>query len=414
MGVLQKKQKVVPLSQRRQRKQVIPWIGLGLLLIVCSVVVSYAYFKDSLTNVTLFSRGSSGIATPDYGVVVSTSRPASSLGKAIDDALLKLGISETDIHVTRTERINGEVSQVVIRRYVDVPPTYPLAICNLAITRAVEAKGARVTEAVEKERPTDGSRMVQMSISEAGIPTHQVFLREKRAAIRTALTVPRVEKPTPIALIIDDFGPSLNSSAEAFLRLNRPITISILPYLPASKSIAKIAHREHKEILLHLPMEPDDFRKSYNQHVLLSVMTPERIAEEIQAALKYIPYVKGVNNHMGSKLTRDAAAMRAVMSTLKKEHKFFIDSMTSSESIAAQIAQEMGLPTARNHLFLDDEVGLENTQRRLVELTQIAAKQGSAIGIGHPHHSTLQAIQEMIPVLERKGYQFVFVSDLIH
>ncbi len=410
------RRKMVTLSQRRSRRpQALILLLIGITLIIGVAVIYFAQWKgpgegtNFLAKLAPENQGEKRI----YDEVATSPRPRSILGSAIDAALLELGVAEADIHITRTERINGDTSRIVIRRYVDVPPTYPLAMCNLMISRAVESEKAEVIEAIEKKNSVSGTRVVNMKIAERGIETYQVILRGKQPTLISKLVIPRAKKEQKIALIIDDFGSSLSSTAEALLRLNRPLTISILPYLPSSKRTAKIAHREGKEVLLHLPMEAENYRQNTSKEVILSVMTPDRIQAEVHRALKHIPYAIGVNNHMGSKVTKEADVMRPVMNQLRKDNCFFIDSMTNRESIAWRVAKNVGVPTAINRIFIDDEVGVEHSRERIAELARIAAKDGFAIGIGHPHHSTLQAIQQMIPVLESKGYKFVFVSSLV-
>ena len=60
--------------------------------------------------------------------------------------------------------------------------------------------------------------------------------------------------PQPsIALIIDDIGYSF-ARARQFLKLDVPITYSILPLLPKSHRLAMEIHSEGHEIMLHQPM----------------------------------------------------------------------------------------------------------------------------------------------------------------
>ena len=58
----------------------------------------------------------------------------------------------------------------------------------------------------------------------------------------------------------------------------------------------------------------------------------------IRADLGSVPYSDGVNNHMGSRATADAALMARVMKVLRERNLFFIDSRTTASSAAVTAA----------------------------------------------------------------------------
>src|SRR4030067_687380 len=64
-------------------------------------------------------------------------------------------------------------------------------------------------------------------------------------------------EPTPagrVAIIFDDAGANLEQ-LEPILALGRPVTIAILPGLPASRAVSQRAAAAGLEVLLHLPLE---------------------------------------------------------------------------------------------------------------------------------------------------------------
>ncbi|MEJ2118927.1 MAG: divergent polysaccharide deacetylase family protein, partial [Alphaproteobacteria bacterium] len=70
--------------------------------------------------------------------------------------------------------------------------------------------------------------------------------------------------------------------------------------------------------------------------LLASALTLTMPREEFLATLEHdlasIPYVTGVNNHMGSLLTRDPTSMRWLMGSLREADLYFIDSRTITEN----------------------------------------------------------------------------------
>jgi polysaccharide deacetylase 2 family uncharacterized protein YibQ len=336
----------------------------------------------------------------------------SPLGKYIDRALKDIGIPETDVSISRTEHMDHNTPRIVTRRYIDIPSIYPLAHCNLKITQAIREHGGNVLDAVEKIDPKKSVKCVTMQIGEKNLVTQQVILREKPTP-REIFTMPRFETAGKIALIIDDFGYSYNTTAQAFMRINRPLTITILPNLPASRKVAEEAPIWGHQVLLHLPMEAEDSRENPGKYGIYANSTAEEIQNRIHNPLTDMPQIIGINNHMGSKVTCNKVIMTAVVRQAKKENVFYIDSMTNSNSVGWKVATELGVPTAKNNAFLDNHINVRAIKRELINVAKIASEEGEAIAIGHPHQSTLKAIQEMIPVLESQGFEFVYVSELV-
>jgi hypothetical protein len=116
---------------------------------------------------------------------------------------------------------------------------------------------------------------------------------------------------------------------------------------------------------------------------------------------------------MGSELTADGEVMRAIVEVLDERRLFFLDSRTSSETVAYQTARALGLPAAERQVFLDPESGQETVREQFARLLELARRRGSAIAIGHPHPSTLAVLREEVPRAVAAGYEFVPVSALI-
>jgi polysaccharide deacetylase 2 family uncharacterized protein YibQ len=63
--------------------------------------------------------------------------------------------------------------------------------------------------------------------------------------------------------------------------------------------------------------------------------------------------------------------------------------------------------------FLDD-VREAGAIRKQIELAiRGAEEKGAAIAIGHPHKETLEALREMLPQLEARGVELVYVSEVL-
>ena len=239
-------------------------------------------------------------------------------------------------------------------------------------------------------------------------------LEEKPVEVETFQPLPKIiEKTKPrVAIVIDDMGQDLKQLRE-LLEIDIPITIAILPFLPHSKDVAEEANRKDMEILLHIPMEPKDIKSNNpGKGSILTTMSEDKIYDTLLKDIEAVPYIKGVNNHMGSKLTEDEARIRIVLKAVKQKNLFFLDSKTTAKSIAYKIAKEIGLRAAERQIFLDNEQDVSYIKKQISELIKMAKKNGSAIAIGHPHPATFAAIKEMASELKSDEIEVVPVSEL--
>jgi hypothetical protein len=221
--------------------------------------------------------------------------------------------------------------------------------------------------------------------------------------------------PAPrIAFIIDDIGSSI-SRAKAFLSLKMPMTFSILPKLPYSDLLAREISEEGREVMLHQPMEPYGQDIDPGPGALYTSYKDNEIEEIIEENLTQIPQATGVNNHMGSKFTSCSNKVVEALKIIKQKNLFFVDSLTSSHSKAYKLARRLNMKSAPRNVFLDNSPELSDVRRQLGHLKQHALKHGEAIGIGHPHLSTLIALYDFKCELNEKGpmFELVSVSDLI-
>ncbi|MBI5587763.1 MAG: divergent polysaccharide deacetylase family protein [Deltaproteobacteria bacterium] len=245
-------------------------------------------------------------------------------------------------------------------------------------------------------------------------PVQKPFVPEVTAPEVPSAVAPPVKKAYPrVAIVIDDMGQDMKKLRE-LIALNAPITVAVLPNLSHSKDTAKEAHARGLEVLLHLPMEPKDLGDNNpGKGALLTAMTSEEIRKNIEDDLKTVPYAAGVNNHMGSRFTEDERQMRSVLNVVKKRKMFFLDSRTSSNSVAGKVAGEIGVRNADRNVFLDNSRDITYIKGQITELVSIARKHGSAIAIGHPHPETIEAIKESLEVLNG-SVEIVKLSDIVN
>lgn len=219
-------------------------------------------------------------------------------------------------------------------------------------------------------------------------------------------------KSPKIAIIIDDIGYN-RKIAENLASLDSGLTFSVLPKTPHCRSIAINAHKKGIEIMMHLPMEPNEYPKiNPGPGAILVSMSADETTELLKSHIAAIPWICGVNNHMGSRLTTHSSKMYQIFVTLKKENLFFIDSRTSPQSLCRPSARLIQLPFAERDVFLDHIQVPGAVKRQIRLLLKTAAKTGSAIGIGHPHQVTYEVLKEAMPEIKAKA-EIVHASELV-
>ncbi len=216
-----------------------------------------------------------------------------------------------------------------------------------------------------------------------------------------------------IAIIVDDFGYN-NRSCKFFELLNVPISASILPKLAYSEETANCAHRNNKEVMLHLPLEPHKYSEKYpDNYVIETSMNKNQIIRILNESFKSTPFADGTNNHMGSKGTEDQALMKIILTYLKKQSLFFVDSFVSENSVCLELSKKMDVPSIKRDIFLDNKNNRQYIENQFLKLADIARKKGYAVGIGHDRRLTQKIILEQTKLLSEQGFEFISIKEML-
>ena len=217
-----------------------------------------------------------------------------------------------------------------------------------------------------------------------------------------------------IGLIIDDFGYRNDDVSRGFLDIPAKLTFAVIPGHEHSRSFSKNAVSAGYEIMVHMPMENIGKTFGEEEFVLMNYFQDNELVRRIKEALDHIPQANGLNNHQGSRATETPRLMRLLAGVLKDENKFFIDSRTTTNTLAEKTMRQFDVPTNRRNIFLDNELDEEKIYVQLIQLTDVAERKGIAIGIGHVKPQTLAVLKKHIPELQQKGFKFEFVSKLVN
>lgn len=212
--------------------------------------------------------------------------------------------------------------------------------------------------------------------------------------------VPDIPAPTTalVALVMDDCGPSLRL-AEKALALDLPITWSILPGQAYSGRIIKMLKDKDIPFLAHVPMQaqvdPDGKAGEKGMYRIGVGMSRTAVTKALSQVIDSLPGAFGINNHRGSRATEDEKTMGAVMDELVKRRMFFLDSNTSTKTIAYDTAKEKGLRTLKNSHFLDNVADQGKIAEEMKFTIEVAKKRGSAVAICHLRAETIVFLEDL-------------------
>lgn len=216
-----------------------------------------------------------------------------------------------------------------------------------------------------------------------------------------------------ISIIIDDLGYRRLDGLRA-IELPGPIAYAILPHTPYATRLAAVAFQLDKEVLLHVPMESDVKDKALGPGAITSAMSRAQVRSVLEAGLASVPHVSGINNHMGSALTRNERPMAWVMEWIRRSGDlYFVDSLTSADSVALDTARAAGLRATERDVFLDPTADAAVVGTQFQRLIALARDRGTALGIAHPYPETLKVLRRVLVKPSAFGVELISVQELI-
>jgi len=221
------------------------------------------------------------------------------------------------------------------------------------------------------------------------LPTHRLLLEAKPQVIAR----PEAKGPK-LAIVIDDIGEN-HAVLKGLLDLDLPLTFAVWPHASHTEESVTLINKKKRDLIIHFPMEPKGYpRVKPGEDALFVNMTTDQIQKQIAVNLSKIPEAIGVNNHMGSRFTSFSPGMKTTLMEFKRRGLFFLDSMTSAQSVGRQTAQAVGIPFYKRDIFLDNVKDVNAIIHQLRKAERVATRQGAAIAIGHPYKATLAALKQ--------------------
>jgi polysaccharide deacetylase 2 family uncharacterized protein YibQ len=369
-------------KDKKKRRFSVTLVSLGVAILIVIIVISYLFIPDKsrpplpFEEVYLYSK--------------QLSRGIYLIDKSISDGFYTIGVPQENIVFLsvlprQKDNYRWDFSSIEAR----ITKHYSVSEAGEEIRERISNLPIPTRVTIDKK---SGNEIIY-TVYYKNLYTHRLRI------IREDKKVPYHFHYPKIGIIIDDLGYD-TSLANAFLELDLPLTFSILPFTPNTKLIARKAWNDGRETMLHLPMEPMNYPAiNPGDGVLLVSMDREVIVDTLNRDLSQIPFVAGVNNHMGSRFTKSEEKMVIVLAELKRKGLYYIDSRTSSDTVAFDVAKKMALRTASRDIFLDNHLSENALKIQMERLLSVARHKDSAIGIGHPHKKTYDLLKNFQTIL---------------
>ncbi len=363
-----------------RRKTVLTFVFIVILLVISIGV--YRYLKNIKEE-----------------IIVDRTASFSEIDEVVKRELLKAGVRDSDIvKMVHEEKENNSIIWIQLTKEVLVGDGVLFEDWESELRTSLEWINAEVYRTII-DRKQDS---ITLEIGKDGLVMEIVTLRHRPSGLYK------------VAIILDDLGYNKDAVMK-YLELNIPLTYAILPHTVHSDYLARMLKRLGHDTLLHLPCEPMGYPGvNPGPGAILISMKPSQIRSTILHGLSTVPGVLGVNNHQGSRAMSDSKIVGYMLNTIKSKKLFFVDSRTSPDSRGYDIAKELGMKTAVNNIFLDNEDRYEYVASQMERLRVYVKKYGKAVAIGHvTRKATLEVLADYKPKFKSDGIEFVYISELL-
>lgn len=407
----QKRKKLT--ARRSSKSKPKPKYGLGLFIAIALLLFGLIYWlskptslpdlhkiKDKVTETVqekLPAVKETVVKEKDKEKPGKTIEPEGKVEEAILSALTKLHIPEDSI---KRKKISTGISYLIP---ID-PGISDLTFANMIIKGEVERLNGVFESGIEEKHRQ------KLSLFDTQInKRYFVELYYKR----NEEEVPINEKI--ISIIIDDFGNIDGKLLNGFTQTNPAVCFAIMPDTPHAVETMQLAKQTGHESIIHIPMEPINYpRENPGENAIYIQLSSGEISRRMERFIKQLPDCIGANNHMGSLATSDEPAMHTVMQSLRKHNLRFIDSRTTSGTVAYKVAQKNMVPALKRDIFLDEpDLSAANMDKKLAEISRISLSKPYVVAIMHCHTAAhLNYLTQFIARAQDNGFKLEPISKL--
>lgn len=211
-----------------------------------------------------------------------------------------------------------------------------------------------------------------------------------------------------VAIIIGGLGMNAEYTRAAIERLPPEVTLSFVPYADNLQSWIDQARAHGHEVLLELPMEPQDFpANDPGPYTLMADAQPAETTRRLEWLLGRATGYMGVTNYLGGRFLQGGTGLGLVAQQLRTRGVAMFDDGTARGRASAP-----GLPRASADRVIDDQQSADTIDAALLQLEARALQNGQALGTGFAYPVTLDQVARWAAGVGGRGYQLAPASAI--
>ncbi len=209
-----------------------------------------------------------------------------------------------------------------------------------------------------------------------------------------------------VAIVITGLGLDTDQTRQAIEILPPQVTLAFSPYSPNLQDWINRAREGGHEVLLEVPMEPEDYPENDpGPYTLRARAQPAETVKRLEWILGRTSGYFGVTNRMGERFVKSPEGMSALTGTLRSRGLAFVDSGVATGSgggdfrvSADQVLDPVLSPAAIDEALLRVEAG--------------ALQRGQGLGVARAYPLSLRQVASWASQIESRGYQLAPASAL--
>lgn len=327
------------------------------------------------------------------------------VGSRIEQGLARAGIARGAI-VARPEGGEGPA----LHWKVTLPRDGAPLLVNHLVTRAVEAGGAVVLSGHEKVRD-DGALVVTLLVGVPGRATHLLeIVRPGR---------PDVQEARPAARLAVLLFAATEDDSLLVAVCARPETFAVGAVASGGPkgAVLRAAHERRREVVLFVPMEPENYpRANPGPATLLVSMPAGHIEQALRGEIDRARPLVAVANLMGSFATQDEPFMTAVYRELRRANLPFLHVAGVPRAVCRPLASRVGAAYDEPDALFDSETRHADTQlldREWTEVLEHARKRGTALVLLRITRTTAPWLDRAFAAKRLDGLELAPLSSVI-
>jgi polysaccharide deacetylase 2 family uncharacterized protein YibQ len=209
-----------------------------------------------------------------------------------------------------------------------------------------------------------------------------------------------------VAIVMGGLGLDPELTRQAIESLPPQVTLAFSPYTPNLQDWINRARERGHEILLEVPMEPEDYPENDpGPYTLRARAQPAETVRKLEWILGRTAGYFGITNRMGERFVKSPEGMSALTGALRSRGLAFVDTGIAAGSGGGDFR-------VSGDQVLDRILSPAAIDEALLRVEAAALQKGQGLGITQAYPLTLRQVASWASQIESRGYQLAPASAL--